>query len=95
MGGWRMVTDAQWLSAINRPGGPWRKWSRFKRCKFCGASVIWVEKADGQHVKLDSQPFPHGEWARNTGGIAFRPPVKLAHHGRWRAHDCANKPGAS
>lgn len=86
------MVDGNWLSKINRPNPTFRKWTDYKRCKFCGASVIWVELANGKHVKLDSAPVPHGQYARTDKGIAYRPPVKHPHHGRWNWHDCANKP---
>ena len=81
------------LSRINYPTSTQRKAHRPAKCRVCGRTVRWVEKANGWHVKLDWAPSPTGRWRINEAGIASElPPMYEGAYGMYDRHVCEVQP---
>ena len=83
------MVSAEELSKLNYPSNTQRKWTRYKRCRECNASVIWVETPRGSHVCLDAHPVAgEGQWARSPSGVAVKVDRKHGTFGPYRRHVC-------
>lgn len=86
------MSDRFGLAYRGRQMSPLAKSLRRLRCKGCGASVLWVERPNGWHVKLDARPVTGGRWMVDEHGFAHELNDRHVHQGTHTKHICEVKP---